>query len=140
MYNHRKITFKKVVVSPQPKQPLKGLPTCVRNNTSNQDLHICLQKNAFERVANVCEKQCLQVGLICTILDVAFERAADMCKKQSLQVGLICITIEKSPLRGLLTCARNNASRQDLHVQFWMSPLKGLLLYALLHFHHRWWF
>ena len=38
----------------------------------------------FEKAANVCKKQCLQVGLTCTILDVAFKRAANICKKQCL--------------------------------------------------------
>jgi len=42
------------------------------------------RKITFERAADVCKKQCLQVGLTCTILDVAFQRAAIVCMKQCL--------------------------------------------------------
>ena len=33
---------------------------------------------AFERVADVCKKQCLWVRLTCIILDVTIKRAADV--------------------------------------------------------------
>ena len=39
---------------------------------------------AFKRAANICEKQCLWVGLICIALETTFKRAADVCVKQCL--------------------------------------------------------
>ena len=76
------------------KVPLKGLLIYVKNNASAymhsfrklplRGLMYHQRKIAFERAADVCEKQCLQVGLTCIILDVTFKRAADVCMKQCL--------------------------------------------------------
>ena len=63
------------------KSPLKGLP---QETMPLGRLTWMILEIAFKRVADVCKKQCLQVGLTCTILDVAIEKVVDVCKKQCL--------------------------------------------------------
>ena len=59
---------------------------------------------AFKRVVDVCMKQCIWVGLICMILDVAFQRADVVCMHYRIfitdggfepaYVTLICIALQ----------------------------------------------
>ena len=48
---------------------------------------------AFKRAVDVYKKQCLEVGLTCTILDVTFQRVVVVCMKQYLWVRLTCIIL-----------------------------------------------
>ena len=64
------------------------------------------RKIAFERAAIVHMKQCLWVGLTCTILDVTFKRVATVCKKQYLWVGLTCTILDVTFKRVAAVCKK----------------------------------
>ena len=88
----------------------------------------------------VYERQCLWLGLICIILEIAFERANDVYVKQCLWLRLICTIIEKSPLRWLLYQYRKIAferaadvrKKQCLWLGFICTTIEKSLLIGLL--------
>ena len=92
------------------KVPLRGLLYEFRKSASER-ADVWFWKLLWEGCWRVCEAMPLIRTYTYNHRKISFERAADVREKQCLWLGLICTTIEKSPLRGLLSCMWNNASR-----------------------------